>query len=73
MLSILAYSPVCEAGKARCRPGEAAALYGRYILVNLSWLVGSLGTLFLDMVIFVQFFMYRGNDDDDEEEEGGDI
>ncbi|OGM43572.1 PQ loop repeat protein [Aspergillus bombycis] len=66
VLSILAYSPVCKGeytqGRvSQCRPGEAAALYGRYILVNLSWLIGSLGTLFLDMVIFVQFFLYQDN------------
>ncbi|KAE8375911.1 PQ loop repeat-domain-containing protein [Aspergillus bertholletiae] len=64
VLSILAYSPVCKEEYAQgrvshCRPGEAAALYSRYILVNLSWLIGSLGTLFLDMVIFVQFFLYQ--------------
>ncbi|KAF7586749.1 hypothetical protein BBP40_008369 [Aspergillus hancockii] len=66
VLSIVAYSPACKGGFAQgrpdnCRPGEAGALYGRYILVNLSWLIGSLGTLFLDMVIFVQFFMYQDN------------
>lgn len=27
--------------------------------MNASWIVGSLGTLFLDMAIFVQFFVYR--------------
>lgn len=73
VLSIMAYSPVCR-GKTsalddvgadfyrhrpHCRPGEALALYGRYILVNLSWLIGSFGTLLLDMAIFVQFFLYR--------------
>lgn len=73
VLSIMAYSPVCR-GKTsalddpsvvlhrhrpHCRPGEAVALYGRYILVNLSWLIGSFGTLLLDMAIFVQFFLYR--------------
>jgi uncharacterized protein with PQ loop repeat len=31
----------------------------RYLLINASWLVGSVGTLFLDMVIFVQFWMYN--------------
>jgi hypothetical protein len=36
-------------------------VYGKYILVNLSWLVGSLGTLFLDMGVFAQFFLYRNN------------
>ncbi|EPS34600.1 hypothetical protein PDE_09564 [Penicillium oxalicum 114-2] len=73
VLSIMAYSPVCrgttsassELGemshrhRPHCRPGEAAALYGQYVLVNLSWLVGSFGTLVLDMAIFVQFFLYR--------------
>lgn len=73
VLSILAYSPVCQGvssasdnldmsghrHRAHCRPGETSALYGRYVLVNLSWLVGSAGTLFLDMAIFVQFFLYR--------------
>jgi hypothetical protein len=66
VLSIVAYSPTCKGGFAqgrpgKCRPGEAGALYGRYILVNLSWLIGSLGTLLLDMVIFVQFFLYQDN------------
>ncbi|KAL1850344.1 putative vacuolar membrane transporter for cationic amino acids [Paecilomyces lecythidis] len=64
VLSIFAYSPPCEDGKRHCRPGEAASLYGRYILVNLSWLLGSLGTLLLDLAIFVQFFLYRKNDDE---------
>lgn len=63
VLSILAYSPDCgrELGgnRPRCRPGEASSLYARYILVNLSWLLGSLGTLLLDMCIFVQFFLYK--------------
>lgn len=36
-----------------------ARLYGRYVGVNASWLAGSLGTLFLDLGIFVQFFIYR--------------
>lgn len=80
VLSILAYSPICHGGspeevmghhrhRAHCRPGEVAALYGRYVLVNLSWLVGSAGTLLLDMAIFTQFFLYHdGKDDEDEEE-----
>lgn len=58
VLSIMAYSPVCR-HRAECHPGEASALYGRYILVNLSWLIGSFGTLLLDMAIFVQFFLYQ--------------
>jgi uncharacterized protein with PQ loop repeat len=73
VLSIFAYSPVCPSRHAHnnghyyrgCRPGEASAIYGKYILVNLSWLVGSLGTLILDMAIFVQFFLYRQDDLDD--------
>lgn len=65
VLSIFAYSPVCE--RTQCRPGEAERAYGMYILVNLSWLLGSLGTLLLDMAIFVQFFLYRKNGDDDDE------
>lgn len=35
-----------------------------YIWVNSSWLAGSLGTLFLDFTIFVQFFLYNENEDD---------
>ncbi|KAJ8099719.1 PQ loop repeat-domain-containing protein [Lipomyces tetrasporus] len=30
-----------------------------YILLNLSWLLGSLGTVFQDAIIFAQFYMYR--------------
>ncbi len=59
VMSILAYAPPECGGSVECRPGEKAALYGRYVLVNTSWLIGSLGTLFLDLGIFVQFFMYR--------------
>ncbi|KAJ5134407.1 hypothetical protein N7526_005772 [Penicillium atrosanguineum] len=72
VLSILAYSPVCQGRTkntrhVKCRPGEASELYGRYVLVNLSWLIGSFGTLLLDMAIFVQFFLYRdGKKVDDE-------
>lgn len=62
VLSIFAYSPVCRSRV--CEPGEAAEVYGRYILVNCSWLIGSLGTLLLDMAIFVQFFLYQKDDDD---------
>lgn len=64
VLSILAFDPECE-GDDGCKPGEASQIFWQYILVNLSWLAGSAGTLLLDMSIFVQFFMYsRG-------EEGG--
>lgn len=66
VLSIFAFEPLCGRSKhhhlveADCRPGEASAIYGRYILINLSWLLGSLGTLFLDFAVFVQFWIYRG-------------
>lgn len=30
-----------------------------YVMLNLSWLVGSLGTIFEDCIIFLQFFMYK--------------
>lgn len=83
VLSIVAYSPVCRGNtsttddvdwvlhrhRPHCRPGEVATLYGRYILVNLSWLIGSFGTLLLDMAIFVQFFLYRDATKADAEDE----
>lgn len=58
VLSIFAYSPVCRM-PVNCQPGESSAIYGRYILVNASWLLGSLGTLALDLAIFAQFFIYK--------------
>jgi solute carrier family 66 (lysosomal lysine-arginine transporter), member 1 len=58
VLSILAYEPQCAGKDGKCEKGEAAEIYGRYILVNASWLLGSLGTLLLDFGIFCQFFMY---------------
>jgi hypothetical protein len=61
VFSILAYEPVC-ARRRHCEPGETGRLYGRYVAVNLSWLVGSGGTLFLDAAVFVQYFMYRDGD-----------
>lgn len=33
----------------------------KYILLNLSWLLGSLGTIFEDSFIFLQFYMYKDN------------
>lgn len=41
----------------------------RYLLVNASWLAGSVGTLLLDGVIFVQFWVYNGIDEDEDDEE----
>nr|OQO24402.1 hypothetical protein B0A51_05782 [Rachicladosporium sp. CCFEE 5018] len=67
VLSIFAFEPICSRHRhghwheSHCRPGEARQVYGKYILINLSWLVGSLGTLFLDAGVFVQFFLYRNN------------
>lgn len=48
-----------------CEDGEWASQYLKYFLVNLSWLVGSAGTLGLDGAIFVQFWMYSGNEPSD--------
>lgn len=36
----------------------AISLEPRYLLLNASWLIGSSGTLFMDFVIFMQFFLY---------------
>lgn len=59
VLSIFAYAPICE--KSQCRSGEVAGLYWKYIAVNASWLLGSFGTFLLDLVVFVQFWMYRNS------------
>ncbi|KAK4239861.1 putative vacuolar amino acid transporter YPQ3 [Achaetomium macrosporum] len=79
VLSILAFDPQCD-GDEGCEPGEAAQIFWQYILVNLSWLAGSAGTLLLDLSIFVQFFLYNKTEEDessedestDEESIGGD-
>jgi len=68
VMSIVAYSPVCRK-PGHCKPGESGAIYARYIAVNASWIAGSLGTLFLDMAIFVQFFLYQKADESDDEYE----
>lgn len=77
VLSIFAYEPACAkrdgaasplrlvetlTGGTFCTEGEWSREYGRYILLNASWLAGSAGTLFLDMGIFVQFWIYRGRE-----------
>lgn len=71
VLSILAYdgSSECAAGPGDCEAGEAGKIYWRYVLVNMSWLAGSAGTLLLDGAIFVQFFLYNKEDDWSEDEE----
>jgi uncharacterized protein with PQ loop repeat len=82
VFSIFAFEPVCSSrGGAHhhgrwqersCTTDEARAIYGRYMLVNLSWLIGSLGALFLDFAVFGQFWVYRAKAakklDNDEEE-----
>lgn len=66
VLSIFAYDPSIACHKpGKCRDGEDEAMYGRYILVNLSWLLGSFGTLLLDAAVFVQYFLYRKDDEDE--------
>jgi len=71
VLSIMAYNPVCkEIG--HCEPGESGNLYYRYFLTNLSWLLGSFGTLILDGGVFMQFFMYQKDEFSDSEEEDED-
>lgn len=71
VLSIFAYEPVCARLASvdldrSCESGEWRKEYGRYILVNLSWLIGSAGTLLLDMSIFAQFWIYRGSAPEEE-------
>lgn len=71
VLSIFAYEPSCArleeveavalSGSDSCGKGEWASQYGRYILVNASWLIGSAGTFLLDLIVFVQFWIYRNN------------
>lgn len=65
VLSIFAFEGTCQGGDGGCESGEAASIYGKYLLVNASWLAGSLGTLFLDLVIFCQFFLYQDEDESD--------
>ena len=69
VLSIFAYDAECSGKHGKCAKGEAASIYGRYILVNASWLIGSMGTLILDMGIFIQFFLYQEDENDAIEEE----
>lgn len=70
-LSIFAYEPRCIgvervghdgnlAGTGKCETGEWERAYWRYILVNASWVTGSIGALSLDLVIFGQFWLFRG-------------
>ena len=70
VVSILAYKPSCARAwhdgglgirAGACETGEWEREYRRYIAVNASWLIGSAGTLLLDLVIFGQFWVYRNN------------
>lgn len=65
VLSIFAYEPKCPGDV--CEPGEAGHIYGRYILVNLSWLAGSLVTLLLDLCVFAQYFIYNKTEESETE------
>lgn len=63
VMSIFAFEPDCvklgrEYGALQCQDGEWSAEYGKYILVNTSWVIGSAGALVLDLLIFVQFWIY---------------
>lgn len=62
--SIFAYEPSCarvvsDRDGGFCERGEWGRTYARYVLVNASWILGSVGTLGLDLMIFAQFFRYR--------------
>lgn len=67
-LSIFAYEPHCAGIESahpgglpgKCENGDWERAYWRYILVNASWVAGSVGALTLDLAIFVQFWLYRG-------------
>ncbi|KAG6006627.1 hypothetical protein E4U21_006849 [Claviceps maximensis] len=63
VLSIFAYEPHCE--HSECKAGEAGRIYGKYMLVNLSWLAGALVTLLMDLVVFGQYFYYNSIDQDE--------
>lgn len=43
----------------------ANSLSKEYLLINASWLVGSIGTLLLDELIFIQFWIYSLDEDSD--------
>ena len=82
VMSIFAYEPGCAREQAiggspsgpthnhgYCGEGEWGREYGRYVLMNASWLIGSAGTLLLDLAIFVQFWIYRGREANRPEEQ----
>lgn len=57
VLSIVAYEPRCE--HRQCESGEVGRIYGKYMLLNLSWLAGAFVTLLMDFVVFCQYFYYN--------------
>ena len=67
-LSIFAYEPRCAGEEkvhhrplpGKCEQGDWKRAYWRYILVDASWVIGSIGALVLDLAIFSQFWLYRG-------------
>ncbi|UPX19777.1 uncharacterized protein EKO05_0010028 [Ascochyta rabiei] len=67
VLSIVVYKPRCK--HTHCREGEASAIYGRYIAINFSWLLGSFGTLILDACVFVQYFLYKKDENESDSED----
>lgn len=68
VLSILVYKPRCG-GDRICGDEEGRRVYGKYVAVNFSWLLGSFGTLLLDAGVFVQYFMYKKEEESDSEDE----
>lgn len=69
VLSIFAYDPARHCVGRVCVDGEESRVYARYIAVNASWLIGSLGTLVLDFGIFLQFFLYDAQNEESGEAE----
>lgn len=53
--SILALVPHCE---QECGPGEEKRLYGKHVLINVPWLLGSSLTLLQDLFILGQAFYF---------------
>lgn len=63
--SIFLYETPCGAGHQSAElgdicggPGGAAAVYARYVLINLSWILGSTVTIFMDLGILGQHLWY---------------
>ena len=51
----------CEQNKTNERQILFHSIKREYILTNLPWLIGSLGTMVEDVAIFVQFRIYAGD------------